>query len=227
MRSKTSLCALALAALLAIGFGQPATAGASPKTCVPKGAKTTWNKYGVRVYGSSKIYACSNKYGKHLRLEVAEFESESFSKFHTNGRYLFYVREFVGPTQSYGSIGRLLDLKTGKSTKKLGTNDLDYQSVPECAPVEILCGRSAWGGAIGPGHSFVIGYWMTFNKPDGTRVGEQFWIERHCFNASLTHRTVELLDKVSSLTDLISLKSDRGTRATWSNNGAPKSAPFC
>jgi hypothetical protein len=147
--------------------------------------------------------------------------------FHTNGRYLYYTRLFQGPTQNLGSIGRLLDLKTGASTKFLGPRDIDYSKTPECAPVEIDCGRNAQGAAIGPARSFVIGYWMTFRNPQGDRIGEEFWVERHCFAPGLINPTVTLLDKVTSIADLASIKAQGVNTATWTNGGVKKSAPFC
>jgi hypothetical protein len=224
---KRSSFALLLTVLLTL-LASAGPAQAAQKTCVPKGGKATWKSHGVRAYYiTSKNYACSTKYGKRFRLEPAEFESDSFGGFQTNGRYLFYVRSFDGPTGSNGSIGRLLDLKTGQSTKKLGPKDIDYAATPECAPVEIDCGRAAWGAALGPGRSFVIGYWMTFtSSKDGTRLGEQFWVERHCFGPGLATRSSTVLDKVTSIEDLASLRS-AGTTATWTNGGVKKSAPFC
>jgi hypothetical protein len=224
---KRSSLALLLTVLLAsLAAAGPAQAAA--KTCVPKGGKATWKSHGVRAYYvKSKNYACSTKYGKRFRLEPAEFESDSFSNFQTNGRYLFYIRRFQGAVQNHGSIGRLLDLKTGESTKKHGPKDIDYATTPECAPVEIDCGRDAVRGVLGPGRSFVIGYWMTFTSSvDGKRLGEQFWIERHCFGPGLSTRTSTILDRVTSIEDLGSIRSS-GATATWSNGGAEKSAPFC
>src|SRR6478672_3129398 len=131
-RSSVAVLLTVLVTLLA-GTGP---AQAAQKTCVPKAGQASWKSQGVRAYYiKSKVYACSTRYGKRFRLEPAEFEPDANSRFRTNGRYLFYVRSFDGPTRSNGSIGRLLDLKTGDSTKKLGTRDIDYPATPECAPV--------------------------------------------------------------------------------------------
>jgi hypothetical protein len=73
----------------------------------------------------------------------------------------------------------------------------------------------------------VIGYWMKFDDVVGARIGEQFWIERHCFKPGLVEPTVTLLDRVTSLGDLASLKSDHGKAATWTNGAVKKFAPFC
>ncbi|MBJ7458970.1 MAG: hypothetical protein JHD02_07280 [Thermoleophilaceae bacterium] len=224
--NRFSLALLLTALLTLLAVAGPAQAAS--KTCVPKkGAKSTWHDGGVRSYTvKSKVYACSSKYGKHFRLEPNEFESDSFSRFRTNGRYLFYVRSFSGPATSGGSIGRLLDLKTGESTKKLGPRDIDYAATPECAPLEINCYRSAWGAAIGLARSFVIGYRMQFVSPEGKDLGEQFWIERHCFQPGLTSPTRTILDKVMSMDDLGSIRRS-GNLATWRNGPTAKSAPFC
>lgn len=223
---KRSPLALPLLVLLAcLASAGPAQAAA--KTCVPKGGKATWKNGAVRsYYVKSKVYACSSKYGKRFRLEPSEFESDSFGQFRTNGRYLFYVRSFEAPVSSSGSIGRLLDLKTGESTKKLGSRDIDYAATPECAPTEIDCKRSAWGAAIGNGRSFVIGYRMVFASPDGKALGEQYWIERHCFQPGLINPARTIVDRVTSTKDLESIRSF-GTMATWWNGGTAKSTPFC
>jgi hypothetical protein len=225
-----SLLKLIIAVAIVCAVAPAASASAAAKNCVPKkGAKTNWHQNGARSYSiKSKHYACSNKYGKRFRLEAAEFESDSFGAFQTNGRYLFYIRSFEGATASHGSIGRLLDLKTGDSTKRLGPRDIDFATVPECLPVEVYCSRSAQGAAIGPGRSFVIGYWMPFDdRQAGKRIGEQFWVERHCFAPGLVNPVVTVLDRVSSSADLASIRSDHGVAATWTNAGVKKSAPFC
>lgn len=195
-------------------------------SCVPRTGRTLWYQYGVRVYvRDGKRFACSLRFRKQIRLEHARLDSSWFSEFHTNGRFLFYARRFIGPVGSTESLGRMLDLKTGDSSRALGSKATDVAAVPKCAQVGIDCYRELVAAAIGPGRSFVAAFQMTIRNRYPSRP--EYWIERHCFGPGLATETVEQIASLSSSDEADSLRSDRGRAARWRSGNEFKSAPFC
>ncbi|MBJ7458969.1 MAG: hypothetical protein JHD02_07275 [Thermoleophilaceae bacterium] len=241
MHRSSLKCVLILVVLCAIA--PAATASGAAKSCAPDSVeKLLLHKHGVQVYakrvsqGASTVhigaYACSNTFRKRLRIErLFQFEAESFSLFRTNGRYLFYKREFIGPlTAANYSSGRLLDLKTGNSMRKVATRTtVDANVSPMCANV---CRRNIHGATIGPRHSFVIGFDVVLPlTEDGVMPplpsdAPSSVIEMHCPSANLSRDRTVVLDRNLNQLELMSLKSD-GIRATWTDEGKRRSAKFC
>ncbi len=221
-----SLFAALAAGCFLLAAAQPAGANAgsaatSARGCAGRTDKVFLKDGTLRLFSRTdtrrRVYACTSKYGKRYRPEpTPDFELDGFGgRTYWSGRYLYYTYTFTGATTIGGSTARLIDMKTGRTTRKIPAPVIDGRS-STCTFLN--CQFETSVGVLGRGTSYAVAVrWF----------GEStFQVQLHCINAGFTRHTASVVDRGLTPDDAVLLKTT-GSRFTWVRDGVRRSARFC
>lgn len=225
-----------LIALLVCEAG--ATAGSAP-ACGSKNGTTIATKGSLRVYvksvrlkngvRSDQEYACSSRYGRSVALDLCAFGRECFempNKYIWRGRYLIYVTEDVGATDSNGDSVHLADLKTGRNNSNLKTPAPGFDAIPGCASsgciahvIKLVAAR---------GRSYAVSFQISASPFAEKPLPHRYYaVETHCVEADMKTDRAVLVDESTKKGIAWSLKISGHTIHWTSAGGARRSAPLC
>lgn len=232
-----ALLILTVACIALIAVDVP-SAGAAGHSCAASHSTAKWKRGSVRVYakhisrgGAGHKYiedvytACSTKYRHRIVLEPDLYSGFSeFVEFRTNGRYLYYTVQIEGPVDGSARIGRMLDMKTGNSTRSLPAPLIVGHTDVPCVGFDGGCNSSVASSAINAGPGFALATNTAGGNVDAPVTYHRITI--YCPNRAITGWTATEIESGIGALGPKTLHTD-GEKLKWKIFGVRGSADFC